>query len=255
MPTWSPAQYLQFGNERTRPALDLLARIPVDSPLSVYDLGCGPGTVTVLLKERWPRTHIVGVDSSAAMLQKARALDRDIDWREGDIDGFVPDGPAEVLFSNAALHWVSHHETLFPRLVGCLAPGGVLAVQMPFNFTAPSHTSIVAAARESPWRDRLEPHLPSWPVLEPSGYYRVLRSFAESLDIWETTYLHVLEGEDPVVEWFKGSALRPILDRLGENEAELFLEDYRRRIRAAYPMENDGKTLLPFRRLFLVVKR
>jgi trans-aconitate 2-methyltransferase len=255
MPTWSPAQYLQFGNERMRPALDLLARIPLDSPRSVYDLGCGPGTVTVLLKSRWPGARIVGIDSSPGMLEKARTVDAGIEWREADVEGFAPDEPADVLFSNAALHWVDHHETLFPRLMGFLAPGGVLAVQMPFNFAAPSHTGIVETAREGSWRERLEPHLPTWPVLEPRRYYEVLRSVTSSMDIWETTYLHVLEGEDPVVEWFKGSALRPILDRLDGAEAELFLAEYRRLVRAAYPREGDGKTLLPFRRLFLVATR
>jgi trans-aconitate 2-methyltransferase len=255
MPTWSPAQYLRFENERTRPALDLLVRVPLDSPAVVYDLGCGPGTLTVLLKARWPNARIVGLDSSPAMLEKARSLDSEIEWREADLDGFSPDESCDLLFSNAALHWVDHHETLFPRLAGFLAPGGVLAVQMPFNFAAPSHTGIVESVRSGPWRERIEPHLPAWPVLEPIRYYEILRAEARSMDIWETTYLHVLEGEDPVVEWFKGSALRPVLDRLSDAEAKLFLEEYRRRTRAAYPREKDGKTLLPFRRLFLVATR
>lgn len=255
MPTWSPAQYLRFGSERTRPALDLLARVASESPRSVYDLGCGPGNVTVLLKSRWAAARVIGVDSSPAMLEKARAVDAEIEWLEADLNDWAPEEPADVVFSNAALHWVDHHETLFPRLAGFLAPGGVLAVQMPYSFAAPSHMCIVETVRSGPWRERLEPHLPAWPVLGPPHYYRVLRSVTASLDLWETTYLHVLDGEDPVVEWFKGSALRPFLDRLEAPEAELFLAEYRRCIRAAYPREKDGKTLLPFRRLFLVAQR
>lgn len=255
MPTWDPTQYLQFGSERLRPAIDLLARIPLEAPHSVYDLGCGPGTATALLRARWPKGQITGLDSSRAMLEQARALYPEIAWREGDLELWTPDEPADVIFSNAALHWVDRHEALFPRLASFLSPGGVLAVQIPFNFTAPIHTSVDETIRDGPWRERLEPCLRSWPVMEPPRYYEILRSAARGIDIWETTYVHVLEGEDPVVEWLKGTALRPVLDRLSADEAESFLEAYRRRIRTHYPREKDGKTLLPFRRIFIVATR
>ena len=167
MPIWDPTQYLRFGDERLRPALDLLTRIPLEAPSVVYDLGCGPGTVTVLLKERWPESRITGVDSSAAMLQRARDLDASIAWREGDLSTWEPDTPADLLFSNAAMHWLDGHEALFSRLLAGLKPGGVLAVQMPNNFAAPSHTAIAETIRAGPWRNRLEPHLRESPVLDP----------------------------------------------------------------------------------------
>jgi trans-aconitate 2-methyltransferase len=189
------------------------------------------------------------------MLEKARALHPEISWREDNLETWNPDQPADVVFSNAALHWVDRHEILFPRLADFLSPGGVLAVQIPFNFTAPIHTSVGDTIRDGPWRDRLEPCLHPWPVMEPPRYYEILRSAATTLDIWETTYVHVLEGEDPVVEWLKGTALRPVLDRLSADESAAFLADYRRRIRAYYPREKDGKTLLPFRRIFIVATR
>jgi len=255
MPTWDPAQYLQFGSERLRPAIDLLARISLETPRSVYDLGCGPGTATALLAARWPKSQVTGVDSSPAMLEKAGALYPAIAWREADLEAWTPDEPADVIFSNAALHWIDRHEILFPRLASFLSPGGVLAVQIPFNFTAPIHTSVEETIRGGPWRERLDSCLRPWPVMEPPRYYEILRSVATNIDLWETTYVHVLEGEDPVVEWLKGTALRPVLDRLSVDEVASFLADYRTRIRARYPREKDGKTLLPFRRIFLVATR
>jgi trans-aconitate 2-methyltransferase len=253
--SWDPAQYLRFGDERLRPALDLLARIPLDSPELVCDLGCGPGTVTSLLRERWPDASITGVDSSAAMLEKARASGADIEWVEADLSTWTPVRPADLVFSNAALHWLDDHDQLFPRLIDSLSPGGVLAVQMPSNFSAPTHTAIADVVESGPWRERLAPHLRIGPVHDAATYYGLLRPCATRVDIWETTYLHVLEGEDPVVEWTRGSALRPVLDRLDAEEAEAFLGRYRERIRRAYPVEPDGKTILPFRRLFVVALR
>ena len=252
MPIWDPTQYLRFGDERLRPALDLLTRIPLEVPKVIYDLGCGPGTVTVLLKERWPEAQVTGVDSSAAMLQRARALDASIAWQEGDLSTWEPDTPADLLFSNAVMHWLDGHESLFSRLLTRLKPGGVLAVQMPNNFAATTHTAIAETVRGGPWQQRLEPHLRERPVLDASVYYDILSPRTASLDLWETTYFHVLEGENPVVEWTKGSALRPFLDQLEEAEAQAFLEAYGARIREAYPQQKDGKTVLPFKRLFFI---
>jgi trans-aconitate 2-methyltransferase len=255
VPSWNPDQYLRFGSERLRPALDLLARIPLETPQSIYDLGCGPGTVTVLLKSRWPGASVVGVDSSVRMLEKARALGAGITWRDADLGSWAPDAPADLLFSNATLHWLDQHERLFPRLLASLKANGVLAVQMPHNFAAVTHTAITEAVRAGPWRERLAPHLRQWPVLDLHDYYAILSSHAARLDLWETTYLHVLEGDDPVVEWVKGSALRPWLERLQGAEAEAFLDVYRTRIREAYPRRQDAKTLLPFKRLFIIAVR
>ena len=255
MTIWNPTQYLLFGNERLRPALDLLGRVPVEAPATVHDLGCGPGTATVLLKERWPGAQVTGIDSSEEMLERARALRKDIVWKTGDLTSWRPNAPADVLYSNAALHWLDDHETLFPHLLKGLKPGGVLAVQMPQNFYAPSHTTIAEVVKGGPWRQRIEPHHRVHPTLEASAYYNIIRPHVSSLDIWETTYYHVLEGENPVVEWTKGSILRPILAQLDAAESKLFLERYGALVRAAYPRGTDGKTILPFKRLFFVAVR
>jgi trans-aconitate 2-methyltransferase len=252
MTTWNPTQYLLFGNERLRPALDLLARIPLEAPRAVYDLGCGTGTATLLLKERWPKAQVTGVDSSTEMLERARALGKDITWQAADLNAWQPDAPCDLIYSNAALHWLDSHERLFPHLLEGLKPGGALAVQMPQNFSAPSHTSITEAIHSGPWRKRLEPHYRAHPTLEASAYYGILRPRVASLDIWETTYHHVLEGQNPVVEWTKGSILRPLLAQLNEGEARAFLEEYGARVRKAYPPGQDGKTVLPFKRLFFI---
>jgi trans-aconitate 2-methyltransferase len=255
MADWNPSKYLEFAGPRLRPALDLLDRVALDAPAVVYDLGCGAGNVTRLLQERWPRADIVGVDASAAMLGAASRATPGITWVRADLADWSPPGPANLIYSNAALHWLDDHGTLFPRLVRTLSPGGVLAVQMPRNFGAPSHTELVEAARSGPWRVRLEPLLRPSPVAPPATYYDLLSPVATTLDVWETEYLHVLEGEAPVVEWLKGSALRPLLDALDEPERSAFLDAYISRIARAYPPRADGRTLFPFRRLFVVAAR
>jgi len=254
-PLWDPAKYLEFAGPRLRPALDLLARIPLARPEVVYDLGCGAGNVTRLLVERWPAAAVTGVDGSAAMLAAARAVTPAVAWTQAELRSWRAPRPADLLFSNAALHWLDDHTGLFPRLVDDLGAGGVLAVQMPRNHGAPSHTEMVAAAEAGPWRDRLRPALRAQPVAEPAVYRDLLRPHVSQLDIWETEYLHELEGDNPVVEWTRGSALKPLLDALDEPERSAFLAEYAGRIRRAYPHRRDGRTLLPFRRLFIVAVR
>lgn len=255
MHVWDPSQYLRFGDERLRPALDLLSRVQLAAPAVVYDLGCGSGTSTVILKERWPEAEVIGIDSSASMLDRARALDVEITWLEGDLTSWEPDAPCDLLFSNAVYQWLDGHEALFQRLVNGLRPGGVLAVQMPNNYAAPTHTSIAETVREGPWRERLEPHLREWPVGDIFSYYDLLTPHTTSVDFWETTYAHVLEGDDPVVEWLKGSALRPLLDLLEGAEEPAFLKTYGAKVGQAYPRRSDGKTVMAFKRLFFVAVR
>ena len=252
MPTWNPAQYLQFGDERLRPALDLLARIPSETPDTVYDLGCGPGTATVLLEDRWPDAQITGLDSSDSMLERARDLDSKITWRTVDLSTWEPNAPADVLFSNAVFHWLDGHGIIFPRLMSALNPGGVLAIQMPNNFSEPSHTSITETIRNGPWREQFESGLREFPVEDASTYYDLLSPHASHLDIWETTYSHILSGENPVVEWTKGSALRPFLDQLDEDHSQSFLDHYSSLINIAYTQSADGNTVLPFKRVFII---
>jgi len=251
---WDPAQYDRFANDRLRPARDLLERIPHDAPALVCDLGCGNGNAVPLLRERWPGARLVGVDRSSEMLAEARARETGVTWIEADIADWSPQAPPDVLFANAALHWLDDHEGLFPRLAAMLAPDGVLAVQMPRNTAAPSHQCLKEAARVGPWRNKLT-DLRVRVVPGPVFYYDRLAPHCRRIDIWETTYLHVLEGDDPVVSWTAGSALRPYLARLDGEEREGFLAAYRDCVARAYPRRADGRTLFPFRRLFIVASR
>lgn len=256
MPTWDPSQYLKFADHRLRPALDLMAQVALEAPRAVYDLGCGPGTITRLLAEQWPGARVTGVDSSADMLAKARQEAPGIALQQADIAHWSPPAPADLLFSNAALHWLDDHGTLLPRLASHLHAGGVLAIQVPSNADSASHILIEEAANTGPWRARLARIRPVYRSIEtPDAYYRMLAPLTAQLDIWETTYLHVLAGDNPVVEWTKGTALRPYLDALEEPERGAFLADYGARIATAYPKQPDGRTLLAFRRLFIIARK
>ena len=249
---WNPDQYLKFADARLRPAVDLLQRIDAAEPKTVYDLGCGPGNVTALLARRWPAAAVTGVDGSAAMLAKARAEHPGLGWVEADLAAWAPAKPADVIFSNATLHWLPDHAALFPRLLKCVRPGGVLAVQMPRNWSEPSHACMREAA--GPWLRKLDNVLPGVPVGPPAHYYDILAGHAAALDIWETVYLQVMEGDNPVAEWTKGSALKPVLDALDENERADYFAAYSALVGKAYPKGADGKTPFPFRRLFIVAR-
>ena len=251
---WDPAQYLKFADQRLRPAIDLLNRIDVDDPADIVDLGAGAGNVTRMLKERWPGARVTGVDDSQEMLDKAAAVAPEITWARADLASWRPPRPADIIYSNAALHWLDGHERLFPALLSSVAPGGVLAVQLPRNFSAVSHTSISEAARSGPWRAKLEPLLRPAPVAEPAFYYGLLAPRAATLDMWETEYLQVMEGDNPVKEWTKGTWLRPLLAALEEPERSRFEAHYAELVARAYPRRPDGRTLFPFRRLFIVAR-
>jgi len=250
--TWDPAQYLKFNTPRMRPALELLARIEVEAPETVCDLGCGPGNITGFIQNKWPAARVIGVDSSAAMLDQAREKYPDNAWAKADLTEWRPEAPADVLYSNAAFQWLGEHETLFPRLVSHLNPGGVIAIQMPRNWQAPSHTAMRDAAEASPWADRLLPNIRSDPVADPDVYYDLLRPLLAELDIWEVEYLQVLDGDNAVAEWTKGTALRALLDVLDADEQDEFFAQYSAITQKLYPRRADGATLYPFRRLFMV---
>jgi trans-aconitate 2-methyltransferase len=252
---WDPAQYLKFAGPRLRPALDLLQRIDQEAPGTVYDLGAGAGNVTRLIAARWPEARIVGVDSSSEMLEKAAAENPGIEWQQADLATWRPDRPADVIYSNAALHWIEDHAPLFLALFDSLAPGGIFAVQIPRNFTAPSHTSMGEAARRGPWRARLEPMLRPAPVAEPAFYFDLLAPHAARLDMWETEYLQVLDGAHAVKEYTKSTWLAPLLAALDEPERSRFEAVYTEMVDAAYPRRPDGKTLFPFRRLFIIATK
>ncbi len=189
------------------------------------------------------------------MLAEARQGQTTIRWVEADIARWAPERPPDLIFSNAALHWLDDHQALLPRLLGSLRPGGVLALQMPRNHGEPSHTAIVETVESGPWRERLEPLLRRRPVAPPEVYAELLLPLVTSLDIWETVYMHVLPGENPVVEWTSGTGLRPLLAALQGRERDDFLTDYAARTARAYPRRDDGLTLFPFRRLFIAATR
>jgi trans-aconitate 2-methyltransferase len=251
--SWHPERYLAFDDHRTRPAADLLARVPLRNPERVADLGCGPGNSTALLAARWPEARVVGVDSAPAMLATARASGVRAEWQEADIAAGAPDAPFDLVFSNAALQWLPDHAALLPQLLARVRPGGFLAIQMPHNFQAPSHALLRAVAAEGPWAARLPREMRPGPVAEPEWYCDLLAPRAASLDIWQTEYLQLLEGEDPVLRWTEATALRPVTLALDETEGEAFKAVYAARLRTAYPRRADGRTLFPFKRLFMVV--
>ncbi len=254
--SWNPSQYLKFEQPRLRPALELLARVPLEAPRLVYDLGCGAGQLSRLMAERWPHAQVIGVDSSAAMLKQAGEALPNLRWQQQDLATWAPEGRPDLIYSNAALHWLPEHASLFTRLVNSLAEGGVLAVQMPRNFAAPSHTSIADTVRAGPWRDRLAPLLREKPVEAPAWYGDLLAPLAKDVDLWETDYHQVLTGPDPVTEWTKGTWLSTFLNALDDPaERDAFERDYAERVRAAYRMRADGTTVFPFRRLFIVARR
>jgi len=259
---WNPAQYLEFADARLRPALDLLARIRLDAPRTIVDLGCGTGNVTRLLAERWPQAHIVGVDNSSAMLREARAATGDdprCSFVTADLAEWQPDAQVDLVYSNAALHWLPDHAALFARVAAMVAPGGVLAVQMPDNFREPSHTLIADIARSERWRATLGGIVRLPPVAAPPDYLAWISSRMAMVDIWRTEYLQVLaarkDGEHPVAAWTKGTWLVPFLAALGDSDRAVFLRDYMDRLAVAYPPRGDGRTLFSFRRLFIVANR
>jgi trans-aconitate 2-methyltransferase len=252
---WDPTQYLKFADHRLRPAIDLLNRVDLASPSIVYDLGAGAGNVTKLLANRWPEALIIGIDSSEEMLKEASKRAANIEWEVGDIGTWQPAVRPDLIFTNAALHWESNHTKLFTRLMASLSPGGVLAVQMPSNFSALSHTSISKAAMSGPWRAKLEPLLRPAPVEPPSFYISTLSPLASSLDVWETEFMQILSGDNPVKEWTKGTWLRPLLNALEESERSDFESAYADLITAAYLKQQDGTTVFPFKRMFIVATR
>lgn len=258
---WNPQDYLRFCDHRTRPAQDLLARVPLATPARIVDLGCGPGTSTRALKARWPQAAVVGLDNDLAMLSAARAADPHGEYAPADAASWRPGPEVDLLFSNAMLHWLDDHATLFPAMMAALRPGAVLAVQVPGNHHAPSHTLLTETARSRQrWQAALEPVLRPDPVADPQDYYRWLAPRSAGLDVWETTYVQALTGEDPVLEWVRSTLLRVVQAVLltlpdGAAEAAAFEAAYAARLRAAYPRQADGHTLYPFRRIFMVAVR
>jgi trans-aconitate 2-methyltransferase len=249
---WDPEQYARYGGERSRPFFELTGRIGATDPGYVVDLGCGDGELTATLAKRWPAAQVLGLDSSAQMLTGAAPTDR-LAFTLADIATWQPDRPVDVLVANAALQWVPGHPELLPRWVGWLAPGGALAFQVPGNYATPAFDLLREQVRAPRWRGRV-PDVPETRVLQPADYLDRLAALGCTVDAWETTYLHVLAGPDPVLEWKRGTALRPVLAALDQAAAAEFCAEYGRRLREAYPARGHG-TVFPFRRIFVVAHR
>jgi trans-aconitate 2-methyltransferase len=267
---WDPEEYQRFSDLRSRPFFELLARVAATSPRYVLDLGCGPGNLTASLARRWPAAEVVGVDNSGQMLAAAKAMLAEagghdgaadqagphgsLRFQLGDVREFEPPRPPDVIVSNAVLQWIPNHRDLLPRWAAMLAPGGWLAIQMPANFDQPTHETLREVATSPPWNEWLA-EIPR-PRLNysPDDYLGLLTGAGCEVDAWETTYLHLLQGDDPILEWCKGTAFRPFITALPPEHAADFLAELAGRLRAAYPRHSYG-TVLPFRRVFAVAHR
>lgn len=252
--TWEPDRYLQFSDERLRPALDLLARVPLSRPARIVDLGCGAGNVTRLLAERWPNAELTGLDSSPEMLERACTTVPNARFELAGVEHWDPEDSLDLLFSNAALHWVGQHEILFPRLLDMLSPGGVLAVQMPGNFDAPSHRLIRELAASPAWSGKVGSGRMGT-ILGMADYHRLLAPRSTRLSLWESTYWQALHGPNPVLEWLRGTTLLPYVAPMDDATRTRFLAELGALLADAYPADDDGTTLFPFRRIFIVAQR
>ncbi len=249
---WDPEAYLSFDRPRLQPALDLISKIPSINPKQIADIGCGPGNVTQILKQKWPTALVKGYDSSQEMLTKAKKSFPELNWENQSADNLSLKSPLDLLFSNACLQWLPDHHLLFPKLIAVLAEEGVLAVQMPNNYNRPTHRYVYDAAVETKMLGQLEHLFTPSPVASASKYYDILSPLVKHIEIWETDYLQTLEGDNPVADWTKGSYLRPFLSALPMKDANIFEQCYRDLIQSAYPKQENGVTLLSFKRLFML---
>jgi trans-aconitate 2-methyltransferase len=250
--TWDPDRYLTYADERGRPFVELVARIGAADPRVVVDLGCGPGNLTALLADRWPDADVTGLDASPEMVERARAAEGRITFDVADLRDWAPADPVDVLVSNATLQWVPGHLDLLEALVAHVRPGGWFAFQVPGNFDEPSHTIRRDLAAEPAYAEHTRGvAVPS--SHDPADYLDRLTALGCTVDAWETTYLHVLTGDDPVFTWVSGTGARPTLQALPDDLRVGFEEEFRRRLRAAYPRHEHG-VVLPFRRVFVVAR-
>ena len=249
---WDPDRYLQFADLRTRPGLELIARIPDLEPKQIVDLGSGTGNLTSVIAERWPEAEVAGIDSSPKMVERAAHDHRSVAWQMVSIEDWSPSSPVDLIYSNATLHWLDDHEALFRRLRSYLSVTGVLAVQMPDNWGAPTHVIPQRILDDGSWSEPAAQSMMRDRLSKPDRY----RSWTQPSDVemWRTTYFQTLTGVDPVWTWVTGSVLRPVLAHMGPAERSRFEELCKEGYRRAYPPASNGETTLPFSRLFLVAR-
>lgn len=254
MTAWDPNRYLRYADERSRPFVELVTRVQGE-PRSIVDLGCGPGHLTAVLRARWPAATVLGVDSSAEMIERARADDTDplASYELADVAGWLPSAPVDLIVSNALFQWIPNRLDVIERLAAQVVPGGTFALQTPNNFSAPSHRLLSEVASRPAYRELTE-GLHDDRGTAPETYLELFSGLGWEIDAWETTYLHVLQGEDPVLDWISGTGARPVLESLPEGLREQFVEEYRAVLRQAYPSRPWG-TVLPFARVFAVARR
>lgn len=256
MPDWNPDLYLKFSDQRARPAADLIAQIKLENPKRVIDLGCGTGNSTEQVHARWPKAEITGLDSSASMLKQARSRHPDWHWIQSNIEDWQPDGRFDLIFSNAALHWLADHGALFPRLMQSVASGGVMAVQMPNNFHSGAHQAMKKVAGDPRWAGALSNAAEKFGVQTPAFYYDTLRKLASHLDIWETEYLQIMDGPEAVHEWIRSTGMRAYLEKLADDgQREEFERLCLEEMEKTYQPNDQGKVLFPFKRIFIVAYR
>ncbi len=256
MPTWNPNQYLKFKNERLQPSLDLISRIELENPATILDLGCGPGNSTAALRRRWPSARVAGLDNSPEMIAAAVRDFPQGEWILADGGSFEPPTPYDLIFANAALQWIPNHETLIPRLFGVVAPGGALAVQVPAMNDAPLARAVVSVAARAAWRDHTSGCDRLLNYRTPEYYFRILRLLGTRFELWQTTYYHVLESQQALIEWYRGTGMKPYLDPLPDDTARAqFQDEVLREVAPHYPAESDGRVLFPFKRVFFAVHK
>ncbi|MCW5980224.1 MAG: methyltransferase domain-containing protein [Bryobacteraceae bacterium] len=256
MPEWDAGTYLKFARERTQPAIDLARRIELHEPKRIVDLGCGPGNSTEVLRRRWPMAEIAGLDSSPAMIAEARRGYPRGTWILADARSWTAPEPFDLVFSNALFQWLPDHAALCRHLLEQVAPGGALAVQAPAHYDSPLHREILDVSRDPAWNHRMEAARTALTRESPSFYFDVCSSLASRVDLWETTYYHVIDGPEAVLEWFRGTGLRPFLEALAPGDERLRFERMLlERYAATYPRRPGGRVLFPFKRLFFIAYR
>lgn len=249
---WNPDLYLRFKKERTQPSIDLVKRIELDNPKTIIDIGCGPGNSTEVLKERWQNADIIGIDNSAEMIEKAEATYPEGNWLLSDVYDLDPAMKYDLVFSNAVLQWLPNHERLIPHLLGLVNAGGILAFQVPNNQFSPIHASLQETAADPRFKEYTAQAGEMLNYQTGPYYYDLLSARLKELQMWETTYYHVMDNREEMLNWYRSTGMRPYLERLPDTLIDDFIESMRKKIKKRYPVQENGKVIYPFKRLFAV---